>query len=163
MLLHEHPINESREARGEPPVNSVWLWGGGTRPAASARHFQYVSSDNVTAIALAMAAGTHAESLPADAEMWFKSAAAAAPSTSHLITLEGLATAVAYRDSEAWRAAVATLEREWVAPLVGALRANRLTGITLVALGEMHASRFTLRRSDLLKLWRPRRSLSSYA
>jgi len=30
MLLHEHPVNERRMARGLPPVNSVWLWGIGT-------------------------------------------------------------------------------------------------------------------------------------
>jgi len=29
MLLHEHPVNERRAARGLPPVNSVWLWGMG--------------------------------------------------------------------------------------------------------------------------------------
>jgi hypothetical protein len=29
MLLHAHPLNEAREARGEPTINSVWFWGGG--------------------------------------------------------------------------------------------------------------------------------------
>ncbi|MDD5385037.1 MAG: hypothetical protein PHG89_09180 [Gallionella sp.] len=29
MLLFAHPVNEAREARGELPVNSLWLWGGG--------------------------------------------------------------------------------------------------------------------------------------
>ena len=29
MLLHAHPLNEAREARGEPIINSVWFWGGG--------------------------------------------------------------------------------------------------------------------------------------
>jgi hypothetical protein len=29
MLLHEHPVNERRVARGLPAVNSVWLWGAG--------------------------------------------------------------------------------------------------------------------------------------
>jgi hypothetical protein len=29
MLLHEHPINEAREARRLPTVNSFWLWGSG--------------------------------------------------------------------------------------------------------------------------------------
>ena len=32
MVLHEHPVNEAREARGEPAVNSFWLWGAGRRP-----------------------------------------------------------------------------------------------------------------------------------
>jgi len=30
MALHEHPVNVAREQRGAPPVNSVWIWGGGT-------------------------------------------------------------------------------------------------------------------------------------
>src|SRR5687767_1847711 len=29
MLLHEHPCNSAREMRGQLPVNSTWLWGGG--------------------------------------------------------------------------------------------------------------------------------------
>ena len=29
MLLHAHSANETREAHGEPTINSVWLWGGG--------------------------------------------------------------------------------------------------------------------------------------
>ena len=29
MLLHEHPINQARESRGELVINSIWLWGGG--------------------------------------------------------------------------------------------------------------------------------------
>ena len=29
MVWHEHPINEMREARGAPPVNGLWLYGGG--------------------------------------------------------------------------------------------------------------------------------------
>ena len=56
MLLHEHAVNEAREARGEPAVNSVWFWGGGTRPAVPGRPFDAVWSDDTTAIALAAAA-----------------------------------------------------------------------------------------------------------
>ncbi len=29
MLLFEHPVNEARQARGELPVNTLWLWGEG--------------------------------------------------------------------------------------------------------------------------------------
>jgi len=36
MLLHEHPVNERRVARGLPPVNSVWLWGIGIARAPMA-------------------------------------------------------------------------------------------------------------------------------
>ena len=34
MLLHEHPVNERRSARGLPPVNSLWLWGAGESAVA---------------------------------------------------------------------------------------------------------------------------------
>ena len=40
MLLHEHPVNQAREARGELAVNSLWLWGGGSQPAAAASKLQ---------------------------------------------------------------------------------------------------------------------------
>lgn len=30
MAWHEHPVNEARAARGLPPVNALWLYGGGT-------------------------------------------------------------------------------------------------------------------------------------
>lgn len=29
MLLHEHPVNAARAARGELPANGLWLWGSG--------------------------------------------------------------------------------------------------------------------------------------
>jgi hypothetical protein len=29
MVLHEHPVNEQRARRQQPPINSVWLWGFG--------------------------------------------------------------------------------------------------------------------------------------
>jgi hypothetical protein len=33
VVLHQHPLNVSRRQRGLPPVNSLWLWGGGRLPA----------------------------------------------------------------------------------------------------------------------------------
>lgn len=32
ILLHQHPWNAQRRARGLAPVNSLWLWGGGHLP-----------------------------------------------------------------------------------------------------------------------------------
>ncbi|RJX34544.1 MAG: cofactor-independent phosphoglycerate mutase [Desulfarculus sp.] len=31
-LLKEHPVNAQRQEQGQPPANSIWLWGQGTRP-----------------------------------------------------------------------------------------------------------------------------------
>ena len=30
MVLHEHPVNQRRQANGLSPINALWLWGGGT-------------------------------------------------------------------------------------------------------------------------------------
>jgi hypothetical protein len=32
MWFHEHPVNDVRRRRGEPPVTGLWLWGGGPSP-----------------------------------------------------------------------------------------------------------------------------------
>lgn len=32
VLLHQNPVNAARRARGQMPVNCLWLWGGGTMP-----------------------------------------------------------------------------------------------------------------------------------
>jgi hypothetical protein len=33
MSLHDHEVNQRRVEAGRPPVNSLWLWGGGQAPA----------------------------------------------------------------------------------------------------------------------------------
>jgi hypothetical protein len=36
MLLHEHPVNDVRQRRGRPVINSLWFWGfGAITPPAS--------------------------------------------------------------------------------------------------------------------------------
>ncbi len=32
VILHNHPLNENRIALAQPPVNSLWFWGGGVLP-----------------------------------------------------------------------------------------------------------------------------------
>ena len=34
MVLHGHAVNLERQRRGQPPVNSLWFWGGGDWPDA---------------------------------------------------------------------------------------------------------------------------------
>ncbi|WP_242107625.1 phosphoglycerate mutase [Luteimonas aquatica] len=59
IVLHNHPWNAQRAARGLPPINALWFWGGGTLPAAGVRmpspHAGMFSDD---ATAQALAAGT---------------------------------------------------------------------------------------------------------
>jgi len=53
VLLHQHPLNAQRQARGLSPVNSLWLWGGGSLPGKGSSDLNGVISDDVLLRALA--------------------------------------------------------------------------------------------------------------
>ena len=57
VLLHQHPLNAARRARGLAPVNSLWLWGGGTLPGRLQTALRGVISDDLLLNALAARAG----------------------------------------------------------------------------------------------------------
>ncbi len=53
VLLHQHPLNAERRARGLAPVNSLWLWGGGSLPGRLKSPLRGVISDDLLLRALA--------------------------------------------------------------------------------------------------------------
>lgn len=164
MLLHAHPINETREERGEPAVNSVWFWGGGRRQMVRGRPFEAVWANDAVAISIGAQAEASAVALPGDAAAFFTRAASAAQdATSHLLVIDAAANAAAYGDVEGWRARLATLEAKWFAPLLDALRRGRIDGLAIVVPGPETCVRFDVRRVDLYKAWRRVQSLSAYA
>ena len=57
VLLHQHPLNAARQARGLAPVNSVWLWGAGRLPARLHGAFAGVAGNDALLRALAARAG----------------------------------------------------------------------------------------------------------
>ncbi|WP_053096241.1 phosphoglycerate mutase [Frateuria defendens] len=57
VLLHQHPLNAERRARGQPPVNSLWLWGGGRLPHRVGSTLAGVVGDDPLLCALAAHAG----------------------------------------------------------------------------------------------------------
>ena len=146
MLLHEHPVNVAREARGAPPVNSLWLWGGGTLVSPERPAFRQVLADDALARGLAHAVGIPAGMLAPDAGGWL----ARAPE-------DGVVLAVLEPS------APADLERAWLAPLLEALRASRIGMVTLHLAGERSVLEVETVRSDLRHFWRLRRALDRYA
>ena len=57
VLLHQHPLNAERRARGLAPINSLWLWGGGSLPDRVHSDLSGVISDDLLLSALAKRAG----------------------------------------------------------------------------------------------------------
>ena len=62
VLLHQHPLNRERAARGLAPVNSVWLWGGGALPLQVHSGLTGVLGDDPLLLALAARAGVDSQS-----------------------------------------------------------------------------------------------------
>jgi hypothetical protein len=158
MLLHAHPVNLAREARGEPAVNSVWLWGVGAAPQVPPSRWQSVSADDPLARGLARLAGTRLRALPASAEAWLEPAP---QDGRHLVLLDALRTPLALGHSAEYRECIDALERQWFAPLLAALRAGRLGMVTVHVPDSLGASFETI-RGDLRRFWRRPKALEKY-
>jgi hypothetical protein len=61
VLLHQHPVNSERRMRGLPPINSLWLWGGGVLPQQVTTTLAGVVGEDVLLRALAKTAGIPAQ------------------------------------------------------------------------------------------------------
>jgi len=61
VLLHAHPWNQQRQARGLQAVNSLWFWGPGATPAAVSTAHAQVRSRDALLQALARAAGVQSD------------------------------------------------------------------------------------------------------
>ncbi len=66
VLLHQHPLNAERRARGLAPINSLWLWGGGRLPDPLKTLLPGVISDDL--LLRALAARAHAAQRPRTVE-----------------------------------------------------------------------------------------------
>lgn len=165
MLLHEHPVNQSREARGAPAVNGVWLWGAGRLAGAPRTVYARVTADHPVARGLALAAGGRPAQLPGSAREWLESAGRSGVKAAGVeaIVLDSLRAPAAGRDIVAWRTALEALERDWFAPLLAALRSGGIGMITLHAPGVPRTNVTETTRQDLRYFWRRRRPLATYA
>lgn len=160
MVLHAHPVNDAREARGAPAINALWLWGGGRLQRPGTRAFGRVRAAEPIAAGLALASGAAALPLPESAEDLLR---AAAHEGVELLVLDELRAPAAYGDAAAWTERIARLERNWFAPLLAALRAGRIGMVTLHAIGAGGALDVETTRQDLRYFWRRPRPLSTYA
>jgi hypothetical protein len=160
MLLHGHPVNEAREARGEPVINSVWLWGAGRTPRAAASRWRSVSADEPVALGLARLARAPQRPLPDSAAAWLEQAP---EEGRHLVVLDSLRAPLALGDADQYREVRADLERRWFAPLLSALRAGRIGMLSIHVPDGPECMAYEAIRGDLRKFWRRPRRLHEYA
>ena len=158
MALYEHPANTAREQRGEPVINSVWLWGAGKLPAAASGPWQSASADDPVVLGLGRLAGMRHRAPGAGAAIWLERAS---EDGRHLVVLDKLRGVHALGDPDAFAQRLRDLEANWFAPLLTALKSGRI-GMLTVHVPEAAAS-FETARGDLRRFWRRPRPLASYA
>jgi hypothetical protein len=156
MVLHEHPVNEAREARGEPAVNSIWLWGAGRAPRGAECPWQSVAANDPAALGAARLAGARHRALPRSAPDWLERLP---EDGRHLAVLDALRAPIALGQ----QVPLEELERQWFEPLLAALRSGRIGMVTLhVPDGAEGFSCETI-RGDLRRFWRLPKAIEHYA
>ncbi|WP_144156388.1 regulator [Paraburkholderia sp. BCC1885] len=168
MAWFEHPLNEAREARGLPAINSIWFHAqGAAQPVQSP--FARVLSDAAATRGLALTAGVETGAPPAsfaalvsgandvnDATRAGGNSAAGAT----LVELDPFSAPYIEQDWARWNEAFAALETDWFAPALAALQTGRLGELGLTLCGDTGSVTLTVTRGDLRKFWR-RRLLAS--
>jgi hypothetical protein len=137
MLLHEHPVNQQREARGLAPVSSLWFSGGGrlsdvTMPGLSAV-FAAADENGDLARGLAGGVGLLADVLPVTL-------------SAILDKLDRTSDALVALTATTDEAAIGRFGRDWLQPAVAALDAGKIDALQLIADGHGAAASWRARR-----------------
>ena len=131
MLLHEHPVNAQRQARGLPALNAIWVHGEGMLSDVKARSLPAACGDDVYLRGVYRLHDQSVNAAPVDAGALLKQVA-------------GPTLAVIDAPD------VDTLETNWLAPLSRALLSGAITRLTVI-LDEWQV---TTDRAAMFKLWR---------
>lgn len=154
MLLYAHPVNDAREARGELPINSVWLWGEGKLVEPLRKVYQGVSSDDELAEMFSVAADIpFAEWSP----QWRDS------DGKQLLVWTGLRSALQHGDLAAWQNALQAFEIGYAQPLWQALQSGKISQIRLEVLAGNNSRSFSLTRSAAWAFWQRSKPLAQYS
>lgn len=149
MLFHGNPVNAEREARGEPTINGLWIWGGGRLPPVRPSVQAAVYADDPFLRGAARLAGI--EPSPAVARL-SQIPASDLPAIAEWPLAEAALTA---GDLSAWLTALTDFEQAWARELASALN-NRTIAEATVTVGR-HG--FVARRAHLRRFWRRLRPL----
>jgi hypothetical protein len=164
MAWFEHPVNEAREARGLPAINSIWFHAqGAAQPVRSP--FTRVLSEAAATRGLALTAGVETSAPPVSfgalgSATGTASGNANGAAASTLVELDPFSAPYIEQDWARWNDAFAALETDWFAPALAALQSGQLDELGLTLCGDTGSVTLSVRRGDLRKFWR-RRVLAS--
>ncbi|WP_438396015.1 regulator [Caballeronia sp. DA-9] len=153
MAWFEHPLNEAREARGLPAINSIWLHAQGAMHNVRSP-FARVMSNAAATRGLALAAGMVPEAPPVSYAAL--ETAQLQPDGRTLVELDPFSAPFIEQDWARWNDALGTLERDWFAPALAALENGALGTLRLTLCSDTGSVSLTVTRGALRKFWRRR-------
>lgn len=112
MLLFQHPVNQAREERGQLPVNSIWIWGGGCLPATGSGQNKHLFTRHPDWQALARFTGSTDRGVP---ERWSREL----PEESLLICDEAHRL-LRQGHFDRWQETLRGFDANWLQPLLDA-------------------------------------------
>ncbi len=140
MLLHDHPANLAREAQGDEAVNSIWLSGGGFLPKLNgSTNSEVLMSKSVLYQGLALWANTPYQPLSENMEL----------------ILTNRAVRMQLVSSE-------DLDLLWFKPILVALRAKKITQLTLNLGCYDQSLNVNIKSLDQYKFWRKAKPVQHY-
>jgi hypothetical protein len=160
MVLFEHPINVAREKNGELPINSIWFWGGGRLSTISSPQVASVWSDDITSLSLAAKANIEVHVAPPDAYSLLAQLKDCKDSSTHMIVINHLESAMQYGDVYMWQNVLKHLDEQWFTPLLMELKKGHFRKLTIMGYGDHASIEINVVKRDLWKFWRSPRSLS---
>ena len=149
MWLHAIPLNEVRQRRGEVPVSTLWLWGGGSC-AASITHSPHTQIDLAFGTDPYVAGLMHLHGAPSRALPDQLNSILGDPQAQRAVLVIEVTPMLQSNPHWSVLEVLAELDRRFVAPALAALRQGAVESIVLIA----NNTELRVRRHDRLKLWR---------
>ena len=130
MEWHENPVNNAREARRDPSVNSLWLWGASNESSAGTAS-PLPSFDSAQGVQTMLAS--------------------AQPEV--LTVLDNLSETALAEEWGGWLESMQQLDQHWFAPMLDALKNGKIAQLTLVLSHNTQLREFNLTKSSFMKFW----------
>lgn len=124
MVLFDSKVNQERESAAQPPVNSLWFWGGGRLPDIRGSHWQRLVTNDPVALGIGRRMGIET--------CWLDVARSGAPGAPDIATGDSL---WAYRNPDPSDEAASVLSAEQWSRLGRALQRREIGKLTLIEPG----------------------------
>jgi hypothetical protein len=159
MLFHASEVNQQRAQQNQYPINSIWCWGPGEIPEQVSADWHAVYAEEPFIRGLAMLADTPVYSVPASAETVIDKASATdiVNEVHMLVVIEPSEEDILSTDINHHLDKLSMLEKNWFAPLLQALKQNRVASVSLLTCNGV---KYRLNKHHLRRFWRKRKKIS---